>query len=52
MSDVLINNFTTGEVSPKLAGRPDLGVYHTGVSVMKDCLVMQGGATRDQGRYL
>ncbi len=50
MSDVLVNNFTTGEVSPKLAGRPDLGVYHTGVSVLKDCLVMlQGGATRRPG---
>jgi len=50
MADMLINNFTTGEVSPKLGGRPDLGVYHLGVSTLENFLVMiQGGVTRRPG---
>ncbi len=50
MSDVLINNFTSGEVTPKLGGRPDLGIYHTGVSHLENFIVMiQGGVTRRPG---
>lgn len=53
MADVLVNNFTSGEVTPKLGGRPDLGIYHTGVSKLDNFLVMlQGGVTRRPGTVL
>ncbi len=53
MADVLINNFTSGEVTPKLGGRPDLGIYNTGVSHLENFLVMiQGGVTRRPGTKL
>jgi len=54
MADVLINNFTSGEVSPKLGGRPDLGIYHSGVNKLENFLAMlQGGITRRPGtKYL
>jgi hypothetical protein len=53
VADVLINNFTSGEVSPKLGGRPDLGIYHTGVSKLENFLIMlQGGVTRRPGTKL
>jgi hypothetical protein len=53
MADVLVNNFTSGEVSPKLGGRPDLGIYHSGVSELENFLIMvQGGATRRPGTIL
>jgi hypothetical protein len=53
MADVLINNFTSGEVSPKLGGRPDLGIYHSGVSRLENFLAMlQGGITRRPGTEL
>lgn len=53
MVDVLINNFTSGEVSPKLGGRPDLGIYHTGLSRLENFLIMiQGGVTRRPGTVL
>lgn len=48
--DLLVNNFTSGEVSPKLGGRPDLELYHTGASLIENFLVMlQGGITRRPG---
>lgn len=50
MYDSLINNFTSGEISPKLGGRPDLGLYHTGAARIENFLVMlQGGLTRRPG---
>jgi hypothetical protein len=53
MADVLVNNFTSGEVSPKLGGRPDLGIYHSGVSRLENFLIMiQGGVTRRPGTVL
>ncbi|WP_422477197.1 hypothetical protein [Pleomorphochaeta sp. DL1XJH-081] len=53
MADVLVNNFTSGEVSPKLGGRPDLGIYHSGVSKLENFLIMiQGGVTRRPGTVL
>lgn len=53
MADVLINNFTSGEVSPKLGGRPDLGIYHTGVNKLENFLALiQGGITRRPGTVL
>jgi len=53
MADVLINNFTSGEVSPKLGGRPDLGIYHTGVNRLENFLALiQGGITRRPGTVL
>ncbi len=53
MSDVLVNNFTTGEVSRKMRGRVDLGLYHTGVSVLVNFLPMiQGGFSRRPGTVL
>lgn len=53
MADVLVNNFTSGEVTPKLGGRPDLGIYHTGVSWLENFLILiQGGVTRRPGTIL
>jgi hypothetical protein len=50
MGDVLVNNFTLGEVSPKLGGRIDLNLYHSGVSKSENFLTMiQGGVTRRPG---
>ncbi len=50
MANVLVNNFTTGEVSPKLAARYDLSVYQNGVSRLENFLPMiQGGITRRPG---
>ena len=50
MANVLVNNFTTGEVSPKLGARYDLAVYQNGVSRLENFLPMiQGGITRRPG---
>jgi hypothetical protein len=46
----LANNFTTGEVSPKLGARYDLTVYQNGVSRLENFMPMiQGGVTRRPG---
>jgi len=53
MSDLLVNNFTSGEVSPKLGGRYDLAAYQSGASHIENFLLMlQGGATRRPGTVL
>lgn len=53
MADILINNFTSGEITPKLGGRPDLGIYHTGAESIQNFLLMiQGGLTRRPGTKL
>ena len=53
MSDVLVNNFTAGEVSRKMRGRVDLASYHSGVSSLVNFLPMvQGGFTRRPGTVL
>lgn len=50
MANVLVNNFTTGEVSPKLGARYDLTVYQNGVSRLENFMPMiQGGITRRPG---
>lgn len=50
MYDTLINNFTSGEITPKLGGRPDLGLYHSGAATIENFLLMlQGGLTRRPG---
>lgn len=53
MADYLVNNFTSGEISPKLGGRPDLGIYHTGVQRFENFYaLLQGGACRRPGTKL
>lgn len=43
----LVNNWTYGETSPKLAGRFDLAIYQQGCETLKNFLPMkQGGITR------
>lgn len=47
MSAVSYTNFTSGLVSPKLAGNYTSSIYHSGCSVLENFLVMlQGGITR------
>lgn len=46
MADLLFNNFISGEVTPKLAGRDDKSVYFTGVSSFVNAMpLLQGGFT-------
>ena len=43
-------NFSSGELSPRMAGRVDLDQYRAGAAELLNVLVqMQGGATRRQG---
>lgn len=50
MADHVLNNFSSGVVSPKLGGRYDLGIYHSGVNTLENFLPMlQGGITRRPG---
>ena len=45
-------NFTGGEFSPRLLGRPDLDAYANGAATLLNFLVLpQGGATRRPGSY-
>ncbi|CAB4126625.1 hypothetical protein UFOVP78_3 [uncultured Caudovirales phage] len=45
-------NFTGGEFSPRLFGRPDLDAYANGAATMLNFLTLpQGGATRRPGSY-
>lgn len=47
MSNVIFNNFTSGLVTPKLAGNYGSNAYHNGCSVLENFSVMlQGGITR------
>lgn len=51
--EVMANNFTSGEVSAKLGGRIDLGLYQNGVSRLENFIPMlQGGITRRPGTRL
>ena len=46
-------NFTAGELSPRLAGRTDLGRYDNGVKTLQNFLVQpHGGVTRRPGTRL
>lgn len=46
----LISNFSRGELTPKLYGRPDSPVYFQGASVMQNFMPMlQGGFTKAPG---
>ena len=48
--DLLSTNFTGGELSPRLYGRPDLEKYGDSVKEARDCIVMQhGGVTSRPG---
>ena len=43
-------NFTHGQLSPKMVGRPDLSLYLTGAQRLENCLVIpQGGAQKRFG---
>ena len=45
-------NFTGGEFSPRLYGRPDLDAYANGAAELLNFMVLpQGGATRRPGTY-
>ncbi|MDR3418693.1 MAG: hypothetical protein P4L83_21175 [Nevskia sp.] len=48
----ILNNFTAGELSPRMAGRVDLDQYHAGAAEILNMMVLpQGGATRRSGSY-
>ena len=44
--DVLSTNFSGGEISPRLYGRPDLAKYADSVKEARDVVVMQHGGVR------
>lgn len=44
--DILSTNFTGGEISPRLYGRPDLAKYADSVKLARDVVVMQHGGVR------
>jgi len=44
--DVLSTNFTGGEISPRLYGRPDLAKYADSVKLARDVVIMQQGGAR------
>lgn len=44
--DLLTTNFTGGEISPKLYGRPDLAKYGDSLKEARDAVVMQHGGIR------
>lgn len=49
-ADILSTNFTGGEISPRLYGRPDLARYADSAKLLRDVVVMQqGGVTRRPG---
>lgn len=49
-ADLLTTNFTGGELSPRLYGRPDLARYADSAKQLRDVVVMQqGGVTRRPG---
>lgn len=45
-SDLLSTNFTGGEISPRLYGRPDLAKYADSLKRARDVVVMQHGGIR------
>ncbi len=50
--NVLITNFTAGELSPLLNGRPDVSVYFNGCRIMENFIGLpQGPATMAPGSY-
>jgi hypothetical protein len=49
-TDASWNNFTAGELSPRMLGRTDFSKYFNGAAVVRDFVVMpQGGACRRPG---
>jgi hypothetical protein len=54
VTDVIINNFSAGELSPWLDGRVDLDVYHKGCSTLENFIIKpQGGIKKRPGtRYV
>lgn len=52
LSTVIQTNFTAGELSPKLLGRPDFQKYYNGARELTNWLIyLQGGITRRPGTY-
>jgi len=48
----MLNNFTRGELSPKLRGRVDFDGYFCGCEILKNFIIMpHGGVTRRPGTY-
>ena len=49
-ASVILTNFTSGELSPRLEGRVDLSKYFNGVRILENFIVYpHGGATRRPG---
>jgi hypothetical protein len=49
-TSIFVNNFTSGEISPRLRGRFDLSQYQNSARTLQNFTVMpQGGATRRPG---
>ena len=47
---IIITNFTSGELSPRLAGRVDVSKYFNGCQALENFLVQpHGGVTRRSG---
>ncbi len=44
--DILSTNFTGGELSPRLYGRPDLAKYADSVKLARDVVILQQGGAR------
>lgn len=52
MARPMLNNFTRGELSPRLRGRVDFDGYYCGCEVLKNFIILpQGGITRRPGSY-
>ena len=49
--DVLSTNFSGGEISPRLYGRPDLAKYADSVKEARDVVVMQHGGVRGAPKF-
>lgn len=45
-ADILTTNFTGGEISPRLYGRPDLSKYADSAKALRDVVVLQHGGVR------
>jgi hypothetical protein len=48
LQKIVKTNFTTGEISPKLRGRPDLQQYKNGVEELDNFIIQQQGGIRSR----
>ena len=48
--NIILTNFTAGELSPRLEGRTDISKYANGCRILENCITMpHGGATKRPG---